>query len=111
MAALSLLKRNKMPSRPALYHYPEADVYECLGCGQYLETPYRAVLRNGQPAVSIKNHPEHRLVWLELMEMDHAACGSFKDAKKAEEARLFRRWTVKPRGDDGRHRDPAPVAP
>jgi len=95
-----------MTSRLELYHHPQADVYECLGCGQYLETPRWAVLKNGQPAVVIKNNQENRLVWLELMEMDHAACGLFKDARMAEEARRFRT----PRVHRGSHRYPAPAA-
>lgn len=93
-------------NRPELYHYVEPDVYECLGCGQFLETPYRAILNAGRKAVPVKEHPENRLLWLELMEIDHAACGRFEDAKKAEEARLYRRviW-VRPRGDDGPRSD------
>lgn len=86
----------------ALYHHERLDVYECMGCGAFLETPSCAVLKAGHRAVHVKMDPENRLLWLELMEMDHAACVLFHDAKMAEEARQYRRRTVvRPRGDDG----------
>jgi hypothetical protein len=99
MAALSLVSTSEMVRE--LYHYLEADVYECLGCYALIEVPYKAVLNAGQDRVTVKRDPENRLVWLELIRLDHAACGQFRDAKMAEEARRYRLRTIQPRGDDG----------
>ena len=87
---IELVDPTKPVPGPVLYHYERYDCYECLGCGETLEVPYRAVLKNGQAPVSVKQHPENRLLWLELMTLDHAKCGEYRDAAKAEAARKFR---------------------
>lgn len=100
-------------ARAEFYHYPEYDAYECLGCGASLEVPRHAVLRAGQAPVRVKSDPENRLIWLDLMRIDHAACGQFQDARMAEEARRYRKpLRVVPRGDDGPRsaRKQAPLA-
>lgn len=90
------------------YYHREYDCYECMGCSGVLEVPWRAVLKNGQSPVEVKENPENRLLWLELMELDHAKCMAFKDTRMAEQARQYgnRVVTMKPRGDDGRGSPP-----
>lgn len=86
-----------------LYFHREYDCYECLGCGALIEVPWRAVLKNGQSPVEVKENPENRLLWVELMELDHAPCLRFSDARMAEQARRYgNRVVTMPRGDDGR---------
>jgi hypothetical protein len=91
-------------ARAALYHFVDGDYYYCLGCGASLETPYRAVLKSGRPPMEVKSNPENRLLWLELMSLDHADCGKFKDEQKAQDHRTYRRHVIRtasPKGDDG----------
>jgi hypothetical protein len=86
----------------ALYHNPSEDTYYCLGCGATLQTPVCAVLKADTKPVPVENNPENRLLWLELMELDHADCGKFKDAQKSEDHRTYRRPVITFRkGDDG----------
>lgn len=87
-----------------LYHHRGIDVYECLGCGQMIEVPGMGVMRAGQMPENVARNPENRMIWLELQELDHAACGRFRDVKMAEDARRFRHPLLRmpaPRGDDG----------
>lgn len=57
-----------------LFYHRDYDCYTCLGCGEAIEVPWRAVLRNGRDAVEVKENPENRLLWLELMEQGHDKC-------------------------------------
>lgn len=75
---------------PALYRHERLDAYECLGCGEMLEVPAFAVLKGGAARVRVKNDPENQLMWVQLMELDHEPCGSFKDVVQAESHRKFR---------------------
>ena len=70
-----------------LYYHDRLGAYECLGCGEMIEIPYRAVLEAGREAVDVKRHPENRLLWLELMALDHRHCHEYHDVRRAREAR------------------------
>ena len=72
---------------PDLYEHPSLECVECLGCGEMIEIPYRAVLEAGREAVDVKRHPENRLLWLELMALDHRHCHEYHDVRRAREAR------------------------
>ena len=74
-----------------LYHYVEWAAYECMGCHELIEIPALAVLAAGRLPVRIKTNPENLLIWVEMIEMDHAKCSSFKDAKMAQDARTYRK--------------------
>lgn len=77
---------------PSLYLWDRYDAYECMGCHEMIETPRFAVIKGGRERVPIRTNPENRLIWLELMELDHAKCGAFQfDAAKAKAAREYRR--------------------
>lgn len=91
MGGVAEMRRPAAEKPPELYYYPQYDCYECLGCGEMLEVPYRAVLKGGQEAVDVKRHPENRLLWVELMTLDHAKCDRYRDAARAKSAREFRR--------------------
>jgi hypothetical protein len=78
--------------KTAFYYHERYEAYECLGCGEFIEIPGTAVLKGGHGREPIKGNPENLLLWCELMvETDHAACGRFKDARMAEQARPSRR--------------------
>lgn len=72
---------------PELVYHAHLECYECLGCGEMEEVPYRVVLDAGHEPVDVKRHPENRLLWLELVTLDHARCHLYKDERKAREAR------------------------
>jgi hypothetical protein len=74
-----------------LYHHERWGAYECLGCNELIEIPALAVLAAGRLPVRIKTNPENLLIWVEMIELDHAKCSSFKDAKMARDARTFRK--------------------
>jgi hypothetical protein len=81
-----------MAGKPnALYHHEELGALACLGCGEYIEIPYEAVLKNGQPKARIKGDPLNFLLWRELMEADHAKCAAFHDERLQKQAREYRR--------------------
>jgi hypothetical protein len=60
--------------RGQLYFHREYDCYTCLGCGATIEVPWQAILKAGQGPVSVKESPENRVLWLELIEIDHGRC-------------------------------------
>lgn len=78
-------------STTPLYLHEREDFYECMGCHELLEVPFLAVLKNGQQRVAIKRNPENRLLWIELMSIEHGQCGKFKDEQKAQDQRTFRK--------------------
>ena len=99
----------KEPPTP-LYYHRDVDCYECMGCGAAIEVPWKAVLKNGQAPVAIKEHPENRLLWLELMQFDHGPCLKFSDARMAEQAREFRSPVIARRGLSGTRSAQNPAA-
>lgn len=78
-----------MPRAP-LYYHADLDVYECMGCYAMIEVPRSAVIRAGHSPEPIKTNPENRMLWLEMIEIDHMPCGQFSDSKLAEQARMYR---------------------
>lgn len=70
-----------------LYHHEQYDCYECLGCREVLEVPFKAVLKNGHAPEFIKRNPENRMLWLELMNAGHSRCHLFGDEEKARQDR------------------------
>lgn len=82
---------------PSLYHHEQYDCYECLGCREVMEVPFKAVLKNGQSPEFIKRNPENRLIWIELMQEGHSRCHLFKDADLARHDReRVRRSALRP---------------
>ena len=70
-----------------LYHHEQLGAYQCLGCGEFIEIPGYAVLTKGTRREPIRNSPENLMIWIELIEMDHAPCVAFKGAEMAAQAR------------------------
>ena len=94
MATLSTPSMAENAMESPFYYLRQWDAYECLGCGQMLEVPQFAIMRGGHSAEPVKRNPENRLIWLELMELDHAKCSSFADVAMALDARKFRKTTI-----------------
>lgn len=67
-----------------LYFHERYDCYECMGCGEFIETPGMAVLHQGRPREPVKNNPENRMLWLELHMIDHQKCANYQDVEKAK---------------------------
>lgn len=76
-----------------LYHHPDLNAFECLGCGEFIEVPRLAIIGDGHKrrVARIAGQPENLLLWLEMHELDHAKCHLFGDAEKALQARAHRK--------------------
>lgn len=85
-----------MAAPDVLYHHSTQDFYECMGCHEFIEAPYLAVLQQGKPKEPVKTNPENRLRWLELIGFDHGKCAAFKDEAKALEQRQYRQHPLIP---------------
>lgn len=85
------------------YHHERWDCYECMGCHELLEVPFRAVLRNGREREPVKRDAENRVLWLELRTLEHNKCAAYKDELAAANHRRFGLHLVQrmPRGDEG----------
>jgi hypothetical protein len=93
MASPNLAPNQVLETPPALYFRPELSAYECLGCGEQIEVrKFAELMVDGtMQRVRVLGHPEHTLIWLELHQLDHAKCASFKDAARAKDYREHRK--------------------
>ena len=67
----------------ALYFHRDLEAYECLGCHEFHERA--SDWRADQPWQSRSDHPtnpENRLIWLELISLDHERCHLFRFTTK-----------------------------
>ncbi|MGA2890330.1 MAG: hypothetical protein ABSE51_19980 [Terracidiphilus sp.] len=74
-----------------LYFHARYGAYECMGCYELIEIPYKATLVDGKERVRIKDNPENLVIWQEMMELDHQPCMAFSDVKMAQDAREHRK--------------------
>ena len=84
------------PVQSAFYHHADLDCYECLGCTTRIEVPHWAVIQGSKERVRIKTDPLNRLLWLELREIEHEKCASYKDVEKAKQHIEFGLKQIRP---------------
>lgn len=60
-----------------------------------MSPPRTGVLTKSGRVEAIATNPENRLIWLELMSLDHERCHLFRfDEAKSQDQRTFRKSTI-----------------
>lgn len=85
---------SETPKANTLYHHRHLDAFECMGCHEFFGVPRTGILTKSGRVEAIATNPENRLIWLELMTLDHERCHLYGDAKQAQDARTFRKKTI-----------------